>query len=184
MKSHIEDSDLLTLASGVLQKIMPTYVKDTLDSPSRQLKNLINFVSTHFQSLEKSAEIKVWNEFDAKRFNELQKVIANDISLLETYVKSIQDALSKGGNVYKSYLSFSMFVVDIEKQIMQNEKLLIGISQPFDPLSVYVASQETQVISLFDKIKNLSHEEENIIDKVGELRRFITPKLDRSCSVH
>ncbi|XP_057833904.1 uncharacterized protein LOC131044567 [Cryptomeria japonica] len=89
------------------------------------------------EDAEKLAEIKVWNEFDAKRFGELQKMIANDRSLLDTYVKGIQDALSKGGNVYKSCLSFPKFVADIEKHIMANEKLLTIISQSFDPLKKY-----------------------------------------------
>lgn len=87
LKSHIVDNELLNIASSILQKIMPTYIKDTLDSPSRKLKKLINSISTHFESLEKSVDFKVQNEFDAKRFCELQRMIANDRSLLDTCKK-------------------------------------------------------------------------------------------------
>lgn len=84
-------------------------------------------MSTHFESLEKSAEIKAKNEFEAKRFRTLKKMIINDRGLLDTCVKSIQDALSEGGNIYKSCLSHSKFLADIEKQIVENEKTLAGI---------------------------------------------------------
>lgn len=94
---------------------MPKFQKDTSDSPSGQLKSLINFVSTHFESLEKLVEVRVRNEFDAKRFSEIIEMISNDRNLLDTCVKSIQNALSEGGNVYKSYLLSSKFVEDIQK---------------------------------------------------------------------
>lgn len=114
-KYHIEDNELLSLASGVLENIMPIFVKDSSDTPSGQLKNLINVVSTHFESFKKSVEVKVYNEFDAKRFNRLKGMIANDRILLDTCVKSIPYALSKGGSVYKSCFPLSKFTEDIEK---------------------------------------------------------------------
>lgn len=51
LKSHIEDSELLGLASRILE-IIPTFQKDSSTSPSGQLKSLINSVSSHFESLE------------------------------------------------------------------------------------------------------------------------------------
>lgn len=42
LKSHMEDGELLSLASSVLEKIMPTFQKDSSNSPSGQLKSLIN----------------------------------------------------------------------------------------------------------------------------------------------
>jgi hypothetical protein len=59
LKSHIEDSELLNLASTVMEKIMSSHVKDSSTSPSGYLKSLINLVSTHFESLEKLAKVKV-----------------------------------------------------------------------------------------------------------------------------
>jgi hypothetical protein len=44
----------------------------------------------------------------------------NDRTLLFAYVKSIQDALSEGGNIYKSCLLGSKFVEEIEKKIKEN----------------------------------------------------------------
>lgn len=67
LKSHTEDSELLTMASDVLEKLMPSFQKDSLDTSSEQLKILINSVDSHFQSFEKSVEEKVWNEFNARR---------------------------------------------------------------------------------------------------------------------
>lgn len=46
LKSHTEDSELLSLASRVLQKLMPTHVVDPSGSSSDELKKLINVVST------------------------------------------------------------------------------------------------------------------------------------------
>lgn len=59
MKSHIEDSELVSLASDILEKIMPTFQKDKSNSPFDLLKSLIILASTHFESLEKLAEVKV-----------------------------------------------------------------------------------------------------------------------------
>lgn len=115
LKSHIENSELLTLAFSVLEKIMLSYVKNTSDTPFGQLKSLVNSISTCFESLEKFAEAKVHNEFNAKRLRTLKRMIADDRVILDTYVKSIQDALSEGDNIFKSCLSFSKFTEDIEK---------------------------------------------------------------------
>lgn len=123
----MEDSEILSLVSDILEKLIPTFQKDTLNSPSGPPKSLINSVSTHFESLEKSVEIKDKNEFEAKRFRTLKKMIANDRILLDSCVKSIQDALSEGWNVYKSSLSFSHFFADVEKKIVENKKTLAGI---------------------------------------------------------
>jgi len=54
---------LLEAASGVLEKIMPSVQKDPTASSSGNLKTLVSSVGTHFESLEKSAEEKVWKEF-------------------------------------------------------------------------------------------------------------------------
>lgn len=116
-KSHIEDSELLSLASGILGKILHTFFKGTPDSPSGLLKSLINSVSSHFVSFESSRKVRISNDFNDKRFSELKKMIANDTIFLDTYVKRIQNVLSEGDVVYKSCLSSSKFVEDIENKI-------------------------------------------------------------------
>lgn len=67
MKSHTKDNMLLSLATDVLEKIMPSFQKDTSDTPSRKLKSLINTVDKNFESFEKFAEEKVQKEFNAKK---------------------------------------------------------------------------------------------------------------------
>lgn len=124
MRCHIEDNEILSLSSYVLEKIMPSYGKDPSDTPFGKLKYLINSVSNHFESLEKYAKLKVENKFKVNRFNHLNGIITNDIILLGKCIKSIQDSLSEGGNVYKAFLSFPKCVDDIKKQIKENEKQL------------------------------------------------------------
>lgn len=128
LKSHTEDNELLTLASGVLEKIIPSYVKNKFDTPSEQLKSLINSMDTHFESLEKSAAVKVRGEFNAKRLRTLKRMITDDRVTLDTCIKRVQDALSKGGNIYKSCLSLSKFTKDIEKKSKEHEDQLARIS--------------------------------------------------------
>lgn len=158
LKSHTEDNELVNLTSGVLEKLMPTFQKNTFDTPSGKLKNLINSMDTHFESLEKSVEVKVHNEFNAKRLRTLKRMIADDRASLDTCVKSMQDGLSEGDNIYKSCLSLSKFTKDIEKKSKEHEEQLAKISQSLDPLSTSMNSKEDQLISLLDKIKSLSHE--------------------------
>lgn len=52
------------------------------------------------------------------------------------------------------------------------------MSQSFNPLSVSMSSHEDQVISLLEKIRNLSQEKGKIIGRVCEHRSHITLKLD------
>lgn len=67
LKSHPEDSELLTLASYLLKKNYAHILEENFKHPISQLKKLINSVDTHFESFEKSAEVNVQNEFNAKR---------------------------------------------------------------------------------------------------------------------
>lgn len=105
LRSHTKDKNFLTLASNILEKLLPSFQKDTSDTPSGQLKSFINSIDTHFESFEKSAEEKVLNEFNAKRLQTLKKMIAKDRVTLGVYLKSMQDALFEGRNLYKSCLS-------------------------------------------------------------------------------
>lgn len=78
LKSLTEYNMLLALASKVFEKLMPSFQKDSFDSPYSQLKSMINSVDTYFESFEKSVEEKVRNEFDTKRLQTLKKMIEND----------------------------------------------------------------------------------------------------------
>lgn len=75
LKSHIEDSLLMNKAINNLEKLMPLFQKDTSDTSSGQLKSLIDSFNSHFESFEKSTEVKVRNEFEAKRLCTLKKMI-------------------------------------------------------------------------------------------------------------
>lgn len=91
--------------------------------------------------MEKSAEVKVYNKFNAKRLRKFKRIIADDRVVLDTYVKIIQDVLSEGGNINNSCLSLSKITEDIEKQLKEHEKKLADISQSFDPLLVSMRNQ-------------------------------------------
>lgn len=108
----------------------------------------------------------------------MKKMIAKDRVTLDACVKSMKDALSEGGNMYKSCLSLKKFTKDIEKKSKDHEDELASISQLVDPLSVSLSSHEDQVTSLLEKIRSLNHDKDRIIGRVGELRNWITPKLD------
>lgn len=86
LQSHIDDSELLSLASGVLQKLIPTHVKDIYGSSFGELKKIINYLSTHFESFEKSAMINMQMKFKEKRFGGLKELIAKDKTLLATCI--------------------------------------------------------------------------------------------------
>lgn len=103
---------------------------------------MINYVNTHFDSFEKSAEEKVKNEFNVKRLRNLKRIIAKDKVTLDESVKSMKDALLIGGNLYNSFLSLKKFIVDIEKKSKAHEDEMEHISQIVDPMSVSFSSHE------------------------------------------
>lgn len=55
-------------------------------------------------------------------------MVVGDRVTLDTCVKGIQDALSKGGNIYKLCLSLSKFTQDIEKKTKEHEDQLAQMS--------------------------------------------------------
>lgn len=132
----------------------------------------------HFQSFEKSTEEKVRNEFHARRFQTLKNMVIDDRITLDASIKSIQEALSEGGNIYKSCLKLSKFTQDIERKIKEHEDQLDQLSQSFDLLLVSLSGHEAQVVSLLEKIRSLNRENVKIVDKVCELKSLITPKMD------
>lgn len=93
-------------------------------------------------------------------------------------MKSMQDAITVGGNLYKSCLSLNKFTTNIEKKSQEYKDQLKIMSKSVDPLSNSLSQHENQVIYLLEKIQSLSYDWERIIGKVGELRSHIVPKLD------
>ncbi|XP_059075131.1 uncharacterized protein LOC131875121 [Cryptomeria japonica] len=66
LKSHSIDKELISLAGDMLEKIMPYFQPDT-SNPSSKIKDLLNVVGSHFESLEKVVDIKALNQFNAMR---------------------------------------------------------------------------------------------------------------------
>lgn len=64
LKSHSADKELIPLARYMLEKIMLSFKLDSSD-PFGKLKSLLNVVGSHFDSLEKVADIKFLNQFNA-----------------------------------------------------------------------------------------------------------------------
>lgn len=71
----------------------------------------------------------------------------DDRITLDASIKSVDEALSKGGNIYTSCLKLSKFTQDIEKKIKENEDQLDHWSQSFDPLLVSLSGHEAQVFT-------------------------------------
>jgi len=174
----MEDCELIEIASGVLEKIMPSFQKDLSASSSGNLKFLVNSVNTHFDSLEKSVEEKVRKEFLGKRFSEIQGFITNDRRIMDIGIKRLENALKDGRELYKFCLSWSKVTKDIEKKVKEQEDKLSSFSQNFDPLTISIINQECQTIAVINEIKKLEKERKNIISRMGELRGMIIPKLE------
>lgn len=51
-------------------------------------------------------------------------MVIDDIITLYAGIKSVQEALSKGGNIHKSCLKLSKFTQNIERKIKQHEDQL------------------------------------------------------------
>lgn len=67
MKSHIEDSEMMSMVTTILEKIFPSFKKDTSSTPFDQFKRFLKSIDSHFVSLEKDVEEKVLSNFNAKR---------------------------------------------------------------------------------------------------------------------
>jgi len=178
LKSHMEDCELIEAASGVLVKIMPSIQIDPTASTSGNLKTLVSSVDTHFDSLEKSAEEKVRKEFLDKRFSEILELISKDRKIVSIGIKSLENALKDGGDIYKFCISWSKATAAFDKKIKEEQDKLQSLSQSFDPLSSSIINQECQTIAVLNEIKNLEKERKNITNRMGELRRIIIPKLE------
>lgn len=102
-------------------------------------------------------------------------MIEDDRVSLVTNVKSIQDALDEGSQIYKSCLFFSKFTINSDKKIRGREGQRASISQSYAPQSVVDSNFEPHVMSKLDKIKSLNREKDRILGRVGDVRSLITP---------
>lgn len=127
LKSDSEDNELISLATSVLEKFLLTFKKDTLDSPFGKLRSMLKAVDSHFESLEKVADVKVLNHFNAMRLRIVLRMVEGDRVNLITDVKAIQEALNKCRKIYKSCLLLSKFTIELDKKINECEGQLASI---------------------------------------------------------
>lgn len=88
-KNYLEERKIMEEAYEVLERLVPTFVLDSRESPSNAFNNLIGMVSSQFESFDKVVELNVRREIDDRRFDELKTTSAYDRVLLETSVKKI-----------------------------------------------------------------------------------------------
>lgn len=106
------------------------------------------------------------------------KEVERDRASLKTAMKSVEEALDEGGKFFKSCLFLSNFTVDIDRQIKYLEGNLSSIGHSFVPQSIFPSSLEAQILDYTNKIKSLNQDKEKMLNKVGELRSLITPRMD------
>lgn len=78
VKSETEDEKLIEMTAGVLQKVVMELQLDPNSNPSYNLLQLINNISTNFESLEKGTTKKVLERFKEVRMQTFQKMIEDD----------------------------------------------------------------------------------------------------------
>lgn len=131
LKSYSKDRELITLGTSVLEKKIPTFKQDTLDSPSSKLQSMLKAVDYHFESLEKVADVNILIYFNAMRLRTILRMVEDDRVSLITSVRSIREALNEGGKIYKSCLLLLKFTIDLDKKIKECEGQLASISQSY-----------------------------------------------------
>lgn len=106
---------------NLLEKFFSTFKCDLGDTPSSKLRSMLNAIKSHFVSLERAEDAKIFTRFNPMRLRIILKMIEGDRVGLITDMKNIQDALDEGGQIYKSCLIFPKFIVDIDKKIKECE---------------------------------------------------------------
>lgn len=127
LKSHTKDKELISLAISV-NKILPSFKQDILDSSSSKMRSMLKSVDSHFDSLEKVAKGKVLSHFNAMRLRTILRMVEGNRVSLITDLKDIQEALDEGGKIYKSCLLLLKFTIELDKKIKECEGQLAGIS--------------------------------------------------------
>lgn len=133
LKSHTEDKELISILTSVLEKILPSFKQDSIESPSNKLRSMLKLVDSHFVSLANATEAKVLSQFNAMRLRIILRMIEGDRASLITNMKGIQDGLEEGGKIYKSCLLLPKFTIDLDKKTKECEGQLVGISQCYGP---------------------------------------------------
>lgn len=91
-----EEKEVISLATIVLEKILPNLTQDSSDTPEK-LRGMLNKVELDFVSLEKLVDTKVLNKFNEMRLEIFFKTIEVDREVLKSVIKIIEDALDEGG---------------------------------------------------------------------------------------
>lgn len=108
LKSQSKDNlEVISLATKVLEKTLPNFSHDSGESPFGKLKNMLSVVNTNFESLEKAVDELAQKNFIEMYLQSLSKVIEGDKISLKIAVKSVEDALSEGGKIFKSCMFFT-----------------------------------------------------------------------------
>lgn len=115
LKYHSEDKELISMATNVLEKILPSFKPDTVDTPSNKLRSILKAIDSHFVSLEKVGEGKVLNQFYVMQLRTFFKMGEGNRVSLTTNLKAIQEALDEGSQIYRSCLLLPKFTVEIDK---------------------------------------------------------------------
>lgn len=66
------------MATCVLEKIMPSFEKDIVDSHSGKVRSMLKAVDSHFVFIEKFMEGKVLSKFNAMRLRTILKMVEGD----------------------------------------------------------------------------------------------------------
>jgi len=69
---------------------------------------------------------------------------------LDIGIKSLENALKDGGDLYKFCLSWSTVTIDIIKKVEEQESKLSSLSQSFDPLTSSIVNQQCQTITVIN----------------------------------
>lgn len=89
LKSQSEDKEVISLATKVLETLLPSFSQDSGASLFVKLKNLLNVVNSNFVSLEKAADENVQKKFNEMRLQNKLKDVERDRASLTTAMKSV-----------------------------------------------------------------------------------------------
>lgn len=166
LKYHSEDKELISMATNVLEKILPSFKQHLEDSPSGKLRCMLKTIDSHFVPLEKATDGKVLKQFNPMWLRKgLKMVEGNRVSLISS-LKTIQEALDEGSKIYKSCLILPKFTIEIDKKIKECEGQLADISQFYVSQSIFASNYEAQVMALLDKIKSLNQENDRVDSRI------------------
>ncbi|XP_057851515.1 uncharacterized protein LOC131061720 [Cryptomeria japonica] len=119
-------------------------------------------------TLENLAQAKASEDL-LKSHNADKELITLAVDVLEKILPSFKPDLANNP---------SGKMIENHKKIRECEGQLASISHSYAPQSITASNFEPQVLSILDKIKSLNQEKGRILDRVGEVRSLITPRID------